>query len=314
MPSKVLCDPYIWESPKIIASVPLFPTEYTLCVSDRYNHIALVFVICLALGYAVSWKMESRTPILISIVVALLISARSILILTRIISKNSEGFRNQMEKVAGNFTPNVGVIGKDNAGIESLPTECIGTNNKAYECKTKTTQPSAKNPFMNVLVDEMKYNPTRPAAASVLDPTIRLSLDEFFKTEFHSDPTDVFGKTQGQRQWVTMASTSIPNDVESYQNWLYRIPGKTCKEGGGEACLPGTDGGVFPWLNEDTVIATEGSDIGAPLPPLRDIYKKMLLGEQAAAMKNNYPSPYSLNDNSANSPQLLVAAEKAKRN
>ena len=287
---------------------PLFPTEYTLCVSDRYNHIALVFVVCLALGYAVSWKLESRTPILISIVVALLISVRSIFILTRIVSKRGEGFANHQDKIAGNFQPSVGVIGKDNSGIESLPTECIGANNRPYECKAKTTQPSAKNPFMNVLIDEMKYNPTRPAAASVLDPTVRVSLDEFFKTEFYSDPTDVFGKTQGQRQWVTMPSTSIPNDVESYQNWLYRIPGKTCKEGGGEACLPGTDGGVFPWLNEDTVIATEGSDIGAPLPPLREIYKKKLLGEQEAAVKNNYPSPYSLNDNRANSPQLLAAA------
>jgi hypothetical protein len=49
-----------------------------------------------------------------------------------------------------------------------------------------------------------------------------------------------------------MASTSIPNDVDSYQNWLYKIPGKTCKEGGREACLPGTDGGVLPWLNSDS--------------------------------------------------------------
>ena len=102
---------------------------------------------------------------------------------------------------------------------------------------------------MNVLIDEIKYNPTRPTAISVLDPGIRVTLDDFFRTEFYSDPTDVFGKTQGQRQFVTMPSTGIPNDVDSYQNWLYRIPGKTCKEGGREACLPGTDGGALPWLN-----------------------------------------------------------------
>ena len=61
--------------------------------------------------------------------------------------------------------------------------------------------------------------------------------------------TDVFGKTQGQRQFVSMPSTTIPNDVDSYQKWLYKIPGKTCKEGGREACLPGTDGGALPWMN-----------------------------------------------------------------
>lgn len=109
--------------------------------------------------------------------------------------------------------------------------------------------PTAKNPFMNILIDQIKYNPTRPMAASVLDPSVKVTLDEFFRTDFYSDPTDVFGKTQSQRQFVTMPSTGIPNDVDSYQNWLYRIPGKTCKEGGREACLPGTDGGPITWLN-----------------------------------------------------------------
>lgn len=109
--------------------------------------------------------------------------------------------------------------------------------------------PTAKNPFMNVLIDEIKYNPTRPLAASIFDPNIKVTLEEFFRTDFYSDPTDVFGKTQSQRQFVAMPSTGIPNDVDSYQNWLYRIPGKTCKEGGREACLPGTDGSPVTWLN-----------------------------------------------------------------
>jgi hypothetical protein len=109
--------------------------------------------------------------------------------------------------------------------------------------------PTAKNPFMNVLIDEIRYNPTRPLAASVMDSSVKVTLEEFFRTDFYSDPTDVFGKTQSQRQFVTMPSTSIPNDVGSYQNWLYKIPGKTCKEGGREACLPGTDGGAVTWLN-----------------------------------------------------------------
>lgn len=109
--------------------------------------------------------------------------------------------------------------------------------------------PTAKNPFMNVLIDEIKYNPTRPMAASILDPSVKVTLEEFFRTDFYSDPTDVFGKSQSQRQFVATPSTGIPNDVDSYQNWLYRIPGKTCKEGGREACLPGTDGSPVTWLN-----------------------------------------------------------------
>ena len=118
--------------------------------------------------------------------------------------------------------------------------EVIGSN---------VTYPSDKNPFMNVLVDEIKYNPKRAPAASVLDPSVVLQLDYFFKTQFLDDPTDVFGKTQSQRQFYTTPSTTVPNYQDSYQNWLYKIPGKTCKEGGREACLGGTDGAVIPWLS-----------------------------------------------------------------
>jgi hypothetical protein len=102
---------------------------------------------------------------------------------------------------------------------------------------------------MNVLLDEIMHNPARGAAISVMDPATKVQLDDFFRTDFASDPTDVFGKTQSQRQFITMPSTSIPNDQASYQNWLYKIPGKTCKEGGRDACMPGTDGGALPWLN-----------------------------------------------------------------
>jgi hypothetical protein len=189
-----------------------------------------------------------KSPLILAFLLGCFVVARSVGIIFDII-RFREGFKNP-----DTFIPSVNIIGKNNSGIESLP----------------LTQPTARNPFMNVLVDELKYNPTRPPSASILDPVLRISLDDFFRTEFFSDPTDVFGKTQGQRQFITMPSTSIPNDVDSYQNWLYRIPGKTCKEGG--PCLPGTDGGALPWLNEDSV------------PPLSDeeIQKRVV---------NRYPPP-----------------------
>ena len=122
--------------------------------------------------------------------------------------------------------------------------EVIGSN---------VTYPNGKNPFMNVLIDEIKYNPTRPPAASVLNPSVSVTLDDFFRTEFVNDPTDVFGKTQSQRQFYTMPSTTVPNDQGSYQDWLYKIPGKTCKEGGRNACSAstGSAGGVYPHLSEN---------------------------------------------------------------
>jgi hypothetical protein len=111
------------------------------------------------------------------------------------------------------------------------------------------TMPSPRNPFMNVLPDEVKYNPNRPEAASVDGPVVKATLDDFFRVNWFSDPTDVFGRKQGQREFITMPSTTIPSDRESYQNWLYKIPGKTCKEGGRDACYGGTEGAALPWLN-----------------------------------------------------------------
>jgi hypothetical protein len=108
---------------------------------------------------------------------------------------------------------------------------------------------SARNPFQNVMPDEYKYAPTRDAAPSVTTPEAKIALDSMFRTQWYSDPTDVFGKTQSQRMFVTQPNTTIPNDQESYQSWLYKIPGKTCKEGNYDACYAGTGGGVIPWLD-----------------------------------------------------------------
>jgi hypothetical protein len=114
------------------------------------------------------------------------------------------------------------------------------------------TPPTSRNPFMNLLIDEYKYNPSRPAAAPVDDPTVKQTMDDYFRIQWYSDPTDVFGKNQGQRQFITQPSTTVPNDQGAFANWLYKIPGKTCKEGGRDACLSGTDGGTIPWLNHSS--------------------------------------------------------------
>ncbi len=113
------------------------------------------------------------------------------------------------------------------------------------------TPPTSRNLFMNVLLDEIKYNPDRPEAATVGNPTVKQTMDDFFRVQWFSDPTDVFGKNQGQRQFITQPSTTVPNDQGSFADWLYKIPGKTCKEGGRDACLSGSDGSTLPWLNQD---------------------------------------------------------------
>lgn len=133
--------------------------------------------------------------------------------------------------------------GFSNYGVTRIPSALLYEGGSA-------TLPSQVNPFMNVLIPEIKYDPTRPAAAPINDPAVKQSLDDFFRTNFYNDPTDVFGKAQDQRQFITQPSTSVPNDRESYQNWLYNIVPDNCKSGGRAACLPGTDGGPITSLNQ----------------------------------------------------------------
>ena len=223
------CDPYVWENPKVLLETGFIVRKHKdgKCASEYVNNMIFVFSIAFALGAVATVWLEENRPLMILLGLAVIYSLPTVWTLVEIQTAR-EGFTDAVP--AGNISEVYDVI-----GMGAAP--------------ATRTLPTAANPFMNVLVDEIKYSPTRPIAKSVMDPSIRVVLDDFFRTEFNADPTDVFGKTQSQRQFVSMPSTGIPNDQGSYQNWLYKIPGKTCKEGGREACLPGTDGGAIPWLN-----------------------------------------------------------------
>jgi hypothetical protein len=221
------CDPYAWENIKVLLVTGLFVKQHKhgKCASEYVNNMILVFILAFAFGAALTLVLKNQMAILVMLGLAFIYSLPSAWELIQMKSA-SEGFADAAPPVAEVY---------DVIGSGAAP--------------ANLTLPTARNPFMNVLVDEFKYNPTRPMAASVTDPSVKVALDDFFRTEFTADPTDVFGRSQSQRQFVSVPSTSIPNDQGSYQDWLYKIPGKTCKEGGREACLPGTDGGPVTWLN-----------------------------------------------------------------
>ena len=110
------------------------------------------------------------------------------------------------------------------------------------------TGPNSPNPFMNVLMDEINNNPAKPPAIYSNSPAVKKELDAYFQTSIYSDPGDVFQRNQGQRQFVTPPSTSVPNDAGSFQDWLFRVPEKTCKEGNMGACVSTNNSGRFPHL------------------------------------------------------------------
>ena len=227
MSNNTRCDPYIWDNVgfagKALASA-MQNNDKNYCKSNLINTVIVWYVFALVLGISVGFFYES--PMYSSILIVFGITA----LLTPVF----------MQLTVLSVYP-----------LEEAPKkEAVNENFQVAEVVVPTkTYPTARNPFMNVLIDEIKYNPMRPPAANIGDMEVKTTLDDFFRVEFTSDPTDVFGRSQSQRQFITMPSTTVPNDASSYQNWLYKIPGKTCKEGGRDACLPGTDGGQLPWLN-----------------------------------------------------------------
>lgn len=141
---------------------------------------------------------------------------------------------------ANPLTANTGIIGGEAVADKPIA-DVIGQRLR--------TQPTEANPFMNVLVNEVLDDPKKAPAANVDTPEMGRALSDEFQTRMYGDPTDVFQHNQDQRVWTVMPDTSIPNDQDSFQNWLYRVPGRTCKEGNNAACRSGTEGGVVTWMN-----------------------------------------------------------------
>lgn len=233
-----LCDPYFWEQPSTLLGSAWWNrwtrTPKVACASELVNEIAAVYLFTAIIGAVVSVLIEYPYGLAVALVAATLYLIPAFLSLFEI-----QSYGNCAEGFVGAQAPSATPVGPD---ADSIPIQAAPYTE---------TMPTAKNPFMNVLLDEIKYNPGRPEAANIQSPEVNDALDQYFRVQWASDPTDVFGRTQSQSRFVAMPSTSIPNDQDSYQNWLYRIPGKTCKEGGREACLPGTDGGPVTWLNQN---------------------------------------------------------------
>lgn len=231
------CSEYVWNNPTLFFKSYYVKTKRIHCKTDVINHLLFCILATSILGFIISFAMTNKDQIVLAVLLLNLVYAvywYFILYTTQTIKKKqAEAFQVQQERIVP-----VNTVSEEEEDTRSE--EIIGTN---------TTYPSAKNPFMNVLIDEIKYNPTRSPAADITEPFITTNLDLMFKTQFINDPTDVFGRSQSQREFYTTPSTTVPNDQDSYQNWLYRIPGKTCKEGGREACYGGTEGGIPPYLN-----------------------------------------------------------------
>ncbi len=236
----ITCPAFWWDQPRILIdqATEFFPfTEYDKrCTASALNSFTR-FGIYLGILLAIV-RMEEAWLLVGVVFASFAVGAWKIMMRNGAVR---EGFTE-------NFTSEAGYREKDT----DAPIVDARTVNGQYVPdvigdRSGRTDPTAANPFMNVLISEISDNPYRKPAANVQATAVKHELDGYFETMFYNDPGDTFNRTQSQRQWVTMPSTTIPNDQEAFQNWLYRVPGQTCKEGNLSVCNFDTGAATFPW-------------------------------------------------------------------
>ena len=224
-----LCHPYVWEDPRFIFKSFMYDGS---CMSELVNRVVLLYAVFLVAGFIFgSIYGQPWMPLLSGMI------ATCFLIPTFMKMRTFERFKDQDCKEGF----------KDQVGSENRINYDLVKGTQLEEITSVTA--NARNPFQNIMVDDYKYAPTRAAAPDITTTESKVELDSMFRTQWYSDPTDVFGKSQSQRMFITQPNTTVPNDQDSYQKWLYKVPGKTCKEGNYDACYGGSGGAVIPWLD-----------------------------------------------------------------
>ena len=234
-----LCDPYIWEDPRYIFRSLWLSRQHDRsrgpCASELVNNIFVVFIVAALTGAIITSFTQYKSATLVTLLLATLYLIPVFIELRKVSTFRRVLETRQTDQTEG-FTAEQPTKGGFNAtGVAPAPSQ-------QEPCKGNP------NPFGNVLVSDLKYSPDG-LNTDVTSTESKIALDDLFRVQWYSDPTDVFGKSQSQRQFVTQPSRTVPNDQKSYQEWLYKIPGKTCKEGNAEACLYNKSGSPIPWLN-----------------------------------------------------------------
>ena len=110
--------------------------------------------------------------------------------------------------------------------------------------KDTFTTPTKKNPAMNILMDEYKYNVERPPAAPIYNDQIKQELNENAKSEnkkLYRNLGDNILYENSMHNFYTMPNTKIPNSQKDFALFCYgNMP--SCKEGDSLQCTKNNAG------------------------------------------------------------------------
>ena len=96
------------------------------------------------------------------------------------------------------------------------------------EEKENIIEPTVENPFMNInlITDDKEKKAPLP---SWNNDNLQKDIEDKFGYNLYRDVGDLYGKSNSQREFYTMPSTTIPNNQTSFAKWCYSV-GPTCKE------------------------------------------------------------------------------------
>ena len=101
--------------------------------------------------------------------------------------------------------------------------------------KKLCTNPSKDNPFMNVLISDYSQDPERKQACDPTTGPTKKLINKHFDNNLYRDVSDIYNRNASDRNYYTMPSSTIPNDQNSFAQFLYSQD-KTCKEGNPNKC------------------------------------------------------------------------------
>ena len=133
--------------------------------------------------------------------------------------------------IIGAFTCFIYYTQKDNVELyfNSIPNSNDNLIEQTiFEDAKNTITPTVENPFMNInLITDDKTKEAPPPSWN--NDNIQEKIEDKFNYNLYRDVGDLYGKSNSQREYYTMPSTTIPNNQTSFAKWCYSV-GPTCKE------------------------------------------------------------------------------------
>jgi len=188
----------------------LWPTG-KMTLAAKLNAITRIVILLSILGYLVTRSFKIPISAIVTIVILIII------------------YKTQKKKKLKEAYENISMQ-------EEIIREQLETN-----AQGPFTQPNPANPLMNVLLPEIKDNPTRKAAAPSFNPVVEKEINNSagnvgIDPRLFVDLGDKLSFENSMRQFYPTANTRVPNDQTAFAEFCYgNMP--SCKEGDGLQCI-----------------------------------------------------------------------------